>query len=252
MKHKISAVLNTYNASRHLAEVLERLKVFDEIVVCDMESTDDTVSISEAFGCKVVTFPKGNHTICEPARNAAIQAASYPWVIVVDADELVPKELADYLYGRVSEQNCPAGLYIPRKNMVLNHFAKSSFPDYQLRFLKKEGADWPSTIHSVPTVDGDVERIPAKEELAFVHIGDTVSEMVRKMNYYTDNEIVRRKNIRASAWRIISKPTFYFIKYYLFKGGIFNGRPGFFQAIHKANYQFYMLMKAYERTEGKK
>ena len=35
----ISVVINTYNASQYLAKVLESVKDFDEIVVCDMEST---------------------------------------------------------------------------------------------------------------------------------------------------------------------------------------------------------------------
>ena len=43
---KISVVINTYNASQHLAKVLESVKDFDEIVVCDMESTDDTREIA--------------------------------------------------------------------------------------------------------------------------------------------------------------------------------------------------------------
>ena len=72
----ISAVINTRNAEEHLDRVLESLKDFDEIVVCDMESTDSTVEIARRHGARVITFPKGNHTCAEPARNTAIQAAS--------------------------------------------------------------------------------------------------------------------------------------------------------------------------------
>ena len=46
----ISVVINTYNAQQHLAKVLESVKDFDEVVVCDMESTDDTVKIAEGYG----------------------------------------------------------------------------------------------------------------------------------------------------------------------------------------------------------
>ena len=94
----ISIVINTYNAERHLAKVLESVKDFDEVVICDMESTDGTLSIAKSYGCKIVTFPKQNHTIVEPARNFAIQSATHPWVLVVDAYEIVPKALRDYLY----------------------------------------------------------------------------------------------------------------------------------------------------------
>ena len=48
----ISVVINTYNAEEHLAECLEAVKDFDEIVVCDMESTDHTVEIANDTAAK--------------------------------------------------------------------------------------------------------------------------------------------------------------------------------------------------------
>lgn len=113
--NKISVVINTYNASQHLARVLETVKDFDEIVICDMESTDDTCKIAESYGCKIVVFPKGDCKICEPARQTAIDAASYKWVFVVDADELVPMQLKDYLYGLIAHEDVAQGYYVPRK-----------------------------------------------------------------------------------------------------------------------------------------
>ena len=47
MQQNISIVINTYNAEQYLARVLETVKDFDEIVVCDMESTDKTLKIAE-------------------------------------------------------------------------------------------------------------------------------------------------------------------------------------------------------------
>ena len=66
--NKISVVINTYNAERQLAEVLESVKNFDEVLICDMESTDSTLEIAARFGCHVVTFPKGDCVSAEPAR----------------------------------------------------------------------------------------------------------------------------------------------------------------------------------------
>ena len=64
MEQKISIVINTYNAASQLRETLESVRDFDEIVVCDMESTDDTVAIAREYGARVVTFPKNGHNIC--------------------------------------------------------------------------------------------------------------------------------------------------------------------------------------------
>ena len=70
----ISVVINTYNAEEHLREVLDAVKGFDEIVVCDMESTDSTTDIARRYGCKIVTFPKAGHKSAEPARRLPYRA----------------------------------------------------------------------------------------------------------------------------------------------------------------------------------
>ena len=57
----ISVVINTYNAERHLAEVLETVKGFDEVLVCDMESTDQTIEIAKRYGCRIVIFEKKDY-----------------------------------------------------------------------------------------------------------------------------------------------------------------------------------------------
>jgi hypothetical protein len=95
----ISVVINTYNAEKFLRRVLDSAKDFDEIVICDMESTDSTLDIAREYGCKIVTFPKGEYRIVEPARTFAIQSAGSEWVLVIDADELVTPELriAEYI-----------------------------------------------------------------------------------------------------------------------------------------------------------
>lgn len=248
MENKISVVINTYNAERHLEKVLTAAKEFDEIVVCDMESTDNTIKIAEQYGCKVVTFPKKDYVSAEPARNFAIQSASNPWVLVVDADEIITKELRDYLYKQIEANDCPAGLYIPRKNYVMNKFIKQTYPDPQLRFFKKEGSDWPPYVHTFPKVDGRVDKIPPERmELALIHISDTVYEQLHKMNQYTENEVVKRKGLKVSVIKIFAKCTLRFFKSYILKGGIRYGIRGLAYAINDANYKFYTMLKIWEK-----
>ncbi|MBQ9214123.1 MAG: glycosyltransferase family 2 protein [Bacteroidales bacterium] len=247
MKDKISVVINTYNAERHLEKVLQAAKNFDEVVVCDMESTDHTVEIAQQYGCKVVTFPKKNYVSAEPARNFAIQSASSYWVLVVDADEIITDDLRKYLYDRIKDEKCPAGLYIPRKNYIMNKFLKQSYPDPQLRFFKREGTDWPEYVHTFPKVDGVVDKIPPeKMELALIHISDTIYDQINKINNYTENEIIKRKDEKISLLRIFVKCTARFFKAYVIKGGFRLGITGLVQAINTANYKFYTMVKIWE------
>ena len=63
-KNKISVVINTYNAEQHLEQVLEAVKGFDEILICDMESTDHTLDIAQKYGCRIVTFERKQYNTC--------------------------------------------------------------------------------------------------------------------------------------------------------------------------------------------
>lgn len=245
---RISVVINTYNASAHLSQVLESVKGFDEIVICDMESTDQTLDIAREYDCRIVTFPKKNYNIVEPARNFAIQQASYPWILVVDADEIVPKELKEYLYKRISEPDCPAGIYIPRKNYFMGKFMHCHYPDHILRFFKKEGTVWPPIIHVSPTVQGPLYYIPSKQmQLAFIHLAnDSVSDIIRKTNEYTQNEVERKKSKKYSSLAFFYRPFFRFFKTYILKGGIRDGKEGFIKACLDGYYQFVMIAKLTE------
>jgi glycosyltransferase involved in cell wall biosynthesis len=251
MKNNISVVINTYNASKYLAQVLDTAKSFEEIVVCDMESTDNTVEIAKSYGAKVVTFPKANHKSAEPARTFAIQSASSDWVLVVDADELIPQALHDYLYDFIKNPGDIRGLYIPRKNYTMGTFLPSSYPDYQLRFFIKEGTVWPPYVHTFPTVNGKLDHIPEKrKDVAFDHLDDSTHATLIRLNNYTDNEVEKRAGKKVTLLKIIASPMMRFIKQYILKGGFLYGIAGYVQAVRSAQYKFTVLCKLYEKQIG--
>lgn len=247
--NKISVVINTYNAERHLAHVLETVKSFDEIVICDMESTDSTLQIAHDYGCKVVTFPKGNHTCCEPARQFALDAASHQWILVVDADELVTDALREYLYNKIAEPDCPHGLYIPRKNYFMGKFLRCLYPDRQLRFFIKEGTVWPPIIHISPEIQGRIEKIPAqRKDLALIHLdAESVYGRLERINRYTDNEVEKKWSRNYGVGALIWRPLHRFIKTYIFNGGFLDGKEGFIYSFLDATYQVAMIGKIMEK-----
>ncbi len=249
----ISVVINTYNASRHLAKTLESAKGFDEIVVCDMESTDDTTEIALRHGCRVVNFPKKDHVSAEPARTFAIQSARCKWVLVVDADELITPELKDYLYDAIKSSDCPRGLWLPRKNFFMGRFMHCYYPDYILRFFIKEGTVWPPNVHTFPIVQGETKKLSAKrKDLALIHLAnDSVATTIQKTNQYTENEITKRAKKHYGTAALIFRPIFRFFKAYIIKRGFMDGTPGLICAMQQAYYQFVMVSKIIEKRERK-
>ena len=247
----ISVVINTYNAEQHLRQVLDSVEGFDEVLVCDMESTDATCAIARQRGCRVVTFPKGNITIVEPARDFAIHQATHPWVLVVDADELVTPELRDYLYRHIAADHPADGIRLPRKNRLMGRFMHGYYPDYNLRFFRKDVTTWPPVIHAQPQVEGSVVSIPRhNKQLAINHLDDrTIRERLSKINLYTEHELEKRKDKHYGVMAFVYRPMVRFIKCYVLKGGFRDGVPGLLFAWLEAVQQFAILAKLYEKRK---
>ena len=158
---KISVVINTFNSDRFLNQCLRSVEKFDEIVLCDMHSTDGTIAIAEKYGCRIVYHERTG--MVEPARNYAIAQAENEWVLVLDSDEVVPDALREYLYrfAETAEQRGYAALKMARKNYFLGRFMHGDYPDYIIRLIRKSKTYWPETIHARPVIDGGGELVRA-------------------------------------------------------------------------------------------
>jgi len=76
-----------------LARCLDAVAFCDELIVIDVESTDETAAVAEAHGARVVRHPYVS--IAEAARVTVAPQARHDWLLVVDPDEEVPPALAD-------------------------------------------------------------------------------------------------------------------------------------------------------------
>jgi glycosyltransferase involved in cell wall biosynthesis len=92
--NQISLSIMAKNEEANIERAIKSAQpIVDEVVVCDTGSTDRTVEIAKACGARVIEFPWDIPTkgFSEP-RNAAIRACTKPWILRLDADEVVPKE----------------------------------------------------------------------------------------------------------------------------------------------------------------
>ena len=95
------------NESHHLPKALASVKgIAAEIVVVDTGSTDDTVSIATAMGAKVLHFDWTDDFAA--ARNAAIEAATQPWILSLDADQQLASNSVGALTTALQRTDCMA------------------------------------------------------------------------------------------------------------------------------------------------
>ena len=169
MKPLISAVINVINEANNLDKCLHSLKNFaNEIIVVDMESTDESVNIAKKHGAKVFSFKPMKYV--EPARNFAISKASGKWIILLDPDEFLPKSLKHELTKITLRHNVDY-VKIPRKNIIFGKWFHNSrtWPDYLIRFFKKGSVTWNKEIHSQPETKGNGITLLDSEKLAIRH-----------------------------------------------------------------------------------
>ena len=103
----LSVCMIVRNESQHLPKALSSVTgIASEIVLVDTGSTDDTLSIATAMGAKVLHFEWIDDFAA--ARNAAIEAASQPWILSLDADQQLASDSAKVLAKALERTDCMA------------------------------------------------------------------------------------------------------------------------------------------------
>ena len=108
----LTAVITTRNESANIANCIRSFDEFRdrvEIIVVDNASTDDTKSIAESLGAKV--FDKGPERSAQ--RNLGWRSASAQWVVVLDADMMLPRETVEEMLSIASSPDSLDAYWVP-------------------------------------------------------------------------------------------------------------------------------------------
>ncbi|HEV7943589.1 MAG TPA: glycosyltransferase family 2 protein [Solirubrobacteraceae bacterium] len=248
----ITLCVSTRNAAADLPDCIESVRSWvSEIVVVDMDSDDETCKIARAAGAKVVSVPPAGWA--EPGRQAGIDAATQPWMLVLDADERAGAGLAALAAACVVRDDL-AGMWLPRQNFQFGWWTPSSgiWPDWQLRLFRPDLTTWPGhRTHVGPQVAGHVERAPTHPDNAIVHHSfPTISAWVASANRYTDIEAdhLQRSGRRPRLLRALVVPLMRFGDLYLRNRGYRSGRYGLTVAMLSFCYWTLVELKLWERS----
>jgi len=203
MNNSLTVVFQVHNEEQHIKPAVESAKLLTEnIVVMDMESTDETATIARKAGAKVVKIPKAPYV--EPVRPLAFSEVPSEWILILDADERMTPELAREIHS-VLEQDEFTHFTIPRRNLFAGKkwFKFGGWwPDLQTRLIKHSAyISWPKEIHSTVQVNGKRGQLNSP----FLHLfHGNLSEMVDKTIKFENQE----SQLLFAAKRPVSMATF--------------------------------------------
>ncbi len=180
-------------------------------------------------------------------RNFALQKARDRWVLFVDTDETVSKQLADQIKSAVSRFD-KSGYYLYRQDIVWDRSLR--FGDTGnfkiLRLGQKSSGRWIGKVHENWQITGATGVLPSP----LIHRPFTdLAEFLQKLNYYSGiraKELASR-HITADLIQITFYPLAKFVYLWIIRLGFMDGVPGLIHAMSMAFYSFLVRSKLYTR-----
>lgn len=246
---KISGIVITKNAENLIADCLDSLFFCDEIVIVDSKSEDRTREIAEKMGAKVFVH---NFQDFSEARNYGLEKAAGEWVIYVDSDERVTKELASSikckalgipLHSEASENNNFSAFRIKRKNFYFGNHEWPCIEHLERLFKKNKLEGWHGKLHESPRVNGEIGEL---DGYLFHYTHRDLSSMVKKTIEWSKIEAeLRYKNghPKMTWWRFPRVMITAFLDSYVRQGGWKIGAVGLIESM----YQSYSIFVTYAR-----
>lgn len=228
MKVKLSVVVITYNEEKNIGRCLDSVKeVADDIVVVDSYSTDRTGEICRQMGARFIPHTFHSHI---DQKNWAINQATYPHILSLDADEALSEALKKSIL-EVKNNWQYDGYYFNRLTNYCGKWIRHTtwYPSRKLRLWDARKGHWGGlNPHDKFKLDPGTTKKHLRGDLlhySYYSIDEHKAQLekfstIHARSYYNmgikTNPVKRASHI---AWR--------FMNDYFFRLGFVDGRVGF-------------------------
>ena len=224
MNH-LSVCTIAQNEQENLPRLLQSVReIADEIIVVDGGSTDRTQEVAREHGAKVFFRAFTNHA---DQKNYAASLASHDWILLLDADEELSKELNDSLHEWKTQPPQFDVYEMSRLTSYLGAWIRHSrwYPDWQRRLYRRDKAGFGGAIHSALRYEGKVGRL--RGDLLHYTVR-TFPEHETKLQKYAATIAKEmfdqgKRHWRAAMW--LAAPWSWF-RHFILGGGFLDGRRG--------------------------
>jgi glycosyltransferase involved in cell wall biosynthesis len=242
--NKITVTILTKNSNKHLKTVLEALASFDQVLIYDNGSTDNTLEIASLF--QNVTIETGSFLGFGSTHNRATELSKNDWVLSIDSDEVVSPEMLKSIDSLNLE--IEAVYSFPRHNYFNGKWIRwcGWYPDRVVRlYNKKTTAFCDSQVHESIRTKG-VKKISLDQPI--IHYSyESLSDFINKMQTYSDLFAKQHQGKKkSSTLKAIGHGFGAFLKSYLLKRGFLGGKEGFIISTYNGHTAFYKYLKLAE------
>ncbi len=250
----VSVLVLTRNEEANITACLKSLCWASEVFVVDSCSTDRTVEIGGSLGAKVFSHAFEGYA---RQRNWALENLpfSHEWVLMLDADERLPRALAGEIEEVVRNGgNGNAGFYLKFRHIFMGRWLKHGglYPTWILRLFNRQRVRFeerPLNAHAM------LEGTAGYLKQPFDHWDrKPLSDWIAKHNRYSKleadefiretaaggygssikvrlwgSQTERKRWIKLKVWNrlpLLARPFLFFFCNYFLKLGFLDGRPG--------------------------
>ena len=246
----LSIFIITRDEADRIARTIEAVRALsDDILVVDSGSTDGTQAIAESLGARVVFNPWPGYG---PQKRFAEDLCRHDWLLNLDADEVVPADLATEIATLFSQGQPAADAYKLRIAEIFpgepapHRFAYALSPVRLYR--KAKGRYSPSPVHDRVDLAPDA-RVARLKGTVHHYSVRSLGEQMDKLNGYSDAQAddLDRRNATLSVFRLVAEFPANFIKAYIGRRHALRGVYGFMTAMNYAFYRYLRVAKHWER-----
>ena len=251
---KISALVVAHNEENKLASCLKKLVYADELVVVLDKTNDKSEIIAKKFGAKVY---KGSWNIEANRRNFGIKKCLGDWILEIDADEHVPKELFTEIRKKIKNAK-PGYFLIPFDNYIGKRkirygwgasWGVSAAPRLHFRGCKV----WKKEQLIHPSISLNGKKMWLKSRIQH-YVDEDLNDMIMRLVRYTDLKAIdiAKQNKKIPHFIItIRRGITRFLKCFISRKGYKEGKWGFIIALMASLYIILSYVKATEIREKK-
>ncbi len=228
MGEKLSVIIPYKNEAHNIVGCLESVRaVADEILVADSGSTDGTLEIVRAqIDCRLIQNEWIDYSTF---KNWAIPQATHDWVLIVDADERIPGELAgEIIETLISPAADLDGYWIGFRSYFMGHELRfASYNNSAFRLFRRDRCRYTDRrVHEEIDVDKDrAGKLKCRfQHYSFWSYDDYFQKYVKYTRMGADELWQRGK--RASFRTLLVRPMLRFFMLYVVRLGFLDGLPG--------------------------